>query len=83
MIHTSVDFALVLYDRKSRRHAWQLACRADRAWLDKLAAFHANQVNKPGWAGYQQKLVGFDTSVEHAFPDTLPANDQQGEYIYP
>ena len=81
MIHTSRDAVLALFDRKSKRHGWCLACSGDRAWLDKVAAFHANQSSKPGWEGYQQKIVGFDTSATHTYPDTLPVGDQQGEII--
>jgi hypothetical protein len=63
---------LVLYDRKSPRHHWQIFCGDNT--LDRLAMLSANSEKKlkdrPGWEKYQTSI----TSQPDDYPHQLPPN---------
>ena len=76
MIHTSQDYIEALYDRKSPRHSWQLVMSTtDHQHMNRVGKFYQDKAqNKAGWERYEQRMVTFDTSITHQYPDSLPCN---------
>lgn len=88
MTYTSRDRVTAIYDRRLHTHRWKLLVSAahDEAGLSHLrnmAQHIANQNRlRRGFAAYQQKLIVWNTSETHVFPDVLANGDERGRIVY-